>query len=589
MLVAGVSARLVDAQVLHRSTYENYGEQARDGYRVLPAGRGAIYDRAGHAFALSVSQPNVVADPASVRGPVRTARILAPILGLPVDEVARKLEHRGTRYALLLETAPTKTVKAVKAAIEEHHLDGISFEDRYVRRTPSGDLARSLVGSTYADGEVDDEGRQGKTGLEKAYDHRLEGVPGKVSFERARWGSTIAGTPERVHPAKPGTDLYLTLDQSLQYGAERALSQQVAAMGAEQGMAIISRPSTGEVLAMASVATNEDGTVSVTGDNRPVSTQFEPGSVNKMITVAGAFEDGVVTPDTPIVVPDHYTLYDKTFTDHDPHPTATWSPTDILVTSSNIGTIKIADMLSKQRVQHYLRAFGFGSSSGAFPGEIDGELIPLKDWSGTSAGAIPIGQGISVTALQMLAAYNVIANDGVYVTPKLVAATDDGSGKVASARSAGRRVVSPETARAVRQILAQVVTDGTGKSAAVPGYVAYGKTGTARIPQPPPHADPHDAYQDAAGRYHYESTFVGGVEGADLSIIVSIQDAKASIFGGTVSAPVFAQLASLALRHEQIPPPALVGAPARDVPALSQSAKGLDGEDAGRVTPTTQG
>jgi len=585
LLVACIGARLVDAQVVNRKTYTAYGAKTRDGFRDIPAGRGAIYDRSGQAFALSVAQPNVVADPVSIEHPKATAKALAPILHLDESALAITLAKRPSRYQVLVPTASAKVVDQVKAL----HLPGITFENQYVRKDPGGVLARAVVGSTYADGKTDKEHRQGQTGVERAYDRELLGTPGKVRFEKGRWGNTIAGTPEKVKAAKPGTDLYLTLDQSLQYATEEALSRQVLNTGAKQGMAIISRPSTGEVLAMASVATNADGSVSNTGDNRPVSTEFEPGSVNKMITVAGAMEDGVVTPDTPIEVPDHLQVADHDFTDHDPHPTSTWSPTDILVTSSNIGTIKIAKMLGKDRVDQYLRAFGFGTSTHAFPGEVDGLMLPLAQWSGTSIGAIPIGQGISVTALQMLAAYNVIANDGVYVSPKLIAATDKGSGKVATAASKHRRVVSAATATAMRQMLSKVVTDGTGKPARVPGYVAYGKTGTARIPQPAPHADPKDAYQDSAGRYHYESSFVGGIDGADLSIIVTIQDAQTSIYGSTLAAPVFAQLASLTLRHEQIPPPSLVTSATGAVPELSDSAKDLDGEDPGLVTETTQG
>jgi cell division protein FtsI (penicillin-binding protein 3) len=478
---------------------------------------------------------------------------------------------------------------AAAREVRELQLAGITLEDQFVRQNPSGGLARAVVGSAYADGTRGADGGQGRTGVERAYERQLEGTPGRLTFEKDRWGNTIAGTPAKLDPAKPGTDLYLTLDQSLQYATEDALTAQVEATGAKQGMAIITRPSTGEVLAMASVAADDEGQVRNTGDNRPVSTVFEPGSVNKMITVAGAMEEGLIDPETPIDVPYQLLVGDHWFSDHDPHPTTTWSPTDILVTSSNIGTIKIAQMLGKEKVDGYLRDFGLGRSTEAFPGEVNGFMTPVDEWSSTEIGAVPIGQGIAVTALQMLGAYNVIANDGVYVAPRLIAATDTGEGKELAAPSDRHRVVSAETATAIRQILAKVVTDGTGKRATVPGYVPFGKTGTARIPQPPPHADPTDAYQDAAGRYHYESSFVGGVDGADLSIIVTIQDAQTSIFGGDVAAPVFAHLASLALRHEQIPPPALLDASAAAVPELSASARELGDEDPGSSTPSTQG
>jgi cell division protein FtsI (penicillin-binding protein 3) len=296
-----------------------------------------------------------------------------------------------------------------------------------------------------------------------------------------------------------------------------------------------------------------------------------------MITVAAAIEEGAVTPQTVIDVPDHLQIYDKDFKDHDPHPTQPWSVTDILVTSSNIGTIKIARELGAEKVDRYLRSFGFGQSTGLdFPAESAGIMRPLEDWSGVDIGAIPIGQGVAVTAMQMLAAYNVVANDGTYVAPKLVAATDDGDGRSATGASRRRRVVSAETAQAMRGMLDQVVTDGTGKLAAVPGYPIGGKTGTARIPQAV--HDPEDGYLAPDG-YHYQSSFVGFVDGADLSIIVSVEDAQTSIFGGDVAAPVFSHLAATALRRYQIPPPALVAAAQRAVPELSASAKEVGGED----------
>ncbi len=582
VICAGIAAKLAYVQVVQRDSLMAYGASGRDTSRVLPAVRGAIYDRSGRAFALSVAEPAVVADPTVIAEPAVAAAALAPVLHLDEADLRSTLARSDTRYVVLAPTAD----QATQAAVRDLNLKGVSFEDRYVRETPTGDLARGVVGSTYGDGATDDKGRQGRTGFELAFDRQLAGQPGRLSYERAPNGDTIAGAPEHLEPAVPGTDVYLTLDQALQYATEQALGAQVQATGAVQGMAIISRPSTGEVLAMASIARGEDGTVGPTGDDRPVSTQFEPGSVNKMITVAGALEEGLIAPDTPIEVPDHLQVGDHAFTDHDPHPTSVWSPTDILVTSSNVGTIKIAQLLGAERVDRYLRAFGFGAETPGFPGAIDGQLLPLADWSGTSIGAIPIGQGISVTALQMLAAYNVIANDGVYVAPKLVGATDDGTGRKATATSAQRRVISAATAQQVRSILAKVVSDGTGQPAQVPGYISFGKTGTARIPQFG--GDTKDAYKDADGRYHYESSFVGGVDGADLSIIVTIQDAKTSIYGSDVAAPVFAQLASLTLRHEQVPPPSLTTA-AVDVPELSASARDVEGEDPGLVTETTQG
>lgn len=593
-LGVAITARLVDVQLgggascrtLSVSDCRTYGAAQRQAFRPIPAGRGGIFDRNGQPFAMSVPEPNVVADPGSVAGPIRTARALAPVLGVSEATLAAKLAKSSTRYQLLALTVSAAVEKKVRAL----KLPGITLEERYVRRNPSDGLARYIVGRTYAEGQVDGTGRRGQNGLELAYDSQLEGTPGRLTFEKDPAGGTIAGTSEKLEAAKPGTDLYLTLDQSLQYAAEQAVAEQVSTTGAKQGMAVISRPSTGEILAMVSVADDGTGKVTGTGDNKPVSSVFEPGSVNKMITIAGAMDEGLVSADTTMNVPDNLLVADHRFTDNERHPTEPWTTTDILVTSSNIGTIKIAQQLGKEKIDSYLRKFGFGKASSTdFPGEVRGLMLPLDNWSGTSIGAIPIGQGISVTALQMLAAYNVIANDGVYVAPKLVAATDSGSGRVATDLAGRRRVVSAQTAVAMNAMLRKVVSVGTGTAAQVPGYPAAGKTGTARIPQDGPHANPRDAYQDAQGRYHYESSFVGFIAGADLSIIVTIQDAQTSIFGSQVAAPVFSHLASLALRNERIPPPALTQAAANAVPELSASARRLRGEDPGLVSQTTQG
>jgi len=572
IVVAAVGAKLVDIQVVSPTRYVSYGVGQRSGFRVLPAGRGMLADRNGQPFAQSIGEPQVVVDPTQVdrRDRSRTASRLAQVLGTDEAALARKLRARNRYQVLDTKVSPTE-----EAAVSRLKFPGVSVEERFVRRQPSGELAGSVVGRALPDGSVDEHGRQGLSGLEHQYDAKLHGTAGKLFYERGPGGQTIPGGRRKLMAAKPGTDLYLTLDQSLQYETERSLVEQVQATGAQGAMAVTMRPSTGEVLAMSSVDRRGES-VAPSRDDQAVTSVFEPGSVNKVITVAGAVQEGRIGPDTVMQVPDHLKLFDRSFTDHTPHPTTQWSTTDILVTSSNIGTIKIAQELGAGKVDHYLRAFGFGRPSGlGFPGESGGIMRPVDRWSGVDIGAVPIGQGISVTALQMLSAYNVIANDGLYVAPKLVGATDSGSGRVPSAPSPRRRVVSPATATAVRGMLDRVVTEGTGQRAAVPGYVVAGKTGTARIPQGGAGAD---GYLDADGHYHYQSTFVGMVDGADLSIIVTVRDAITSIYGGDVAAPVFAHIAATALRRYRIPPPSLVSAARTVVPEVSASAKRLDGD-----------
>jgi cell division protein FtsI (penicillin-binding protein 3) len=267
-------------------------------------------------------------------------------------------------------------------------------------------------------------------------------------------------------------------------------------------------------------------------------------------------------------VPDAYRLGDHTFTDHDPHPVEQWTVADILAQSSNIGTMLLAKDLGRNRLASYLERFGLGTKTDlGFPGESGGLIRPVDTWSSTDMGSIPIGQGVAVTAMQMLSAFNVIANDGVYVAPKLLAATGRGTDRTETAASARHRVIADGTASAMQTMMAQVVNEGTGEKAAVPGYQAAGKTGTARIPQRD--HTPGNSYLDAQGRYHYMSSFGGFVVGADLSILIVMEEPQTSVYASDTAAPVFSQLASWALRRYQIPPPALVTQADTSVPELT--------------------
>ncbi len=379
-------------------------------------------------------------------------------------------------------------------------LPGIHLQEEPARFTPSKNLAKSIIGSVADD-------QSGSTGIEFLYDDVLTGTPGELRYERARDGGTIAAAGESRIPAQPGSDVVLTIDRSLQYEAERVLSQQVDAMGAKGGMVVISRPATGEILASANITRNTDDEIIVAGANRAVIDVFEPGSVNKVITISAALEEGLVEPDTTTAVPDHLQVSDHMFSDDHSHPADPMTVTDILAKSSNVGTIGLAQRLGKERIDHYLRDFGFGTKTALnFTNESPGILLDADKWSGTSIGSIPIGQGIAVTAMQMLSAYNVIANDGVYVEPRLVEATVDAKAvRTPVPFDQGHRVVSETTARQVRQMLVAAVDAGTGTQAKVAGYSVGGKTGTARKPQDT------GTYKDLAGNYHYVAAFTGMV------------------------------------------------------------------------------
>lgn len=554
LLFLVVVARLTQLQLLDGQRYAAFGASQRVRPVVLPAERGSMFDREGAELALSVPQNTVWADPRLVSDPQREADALAPVLGIERDVLLRALTTPDKAFVYLSRQVDDATTQKVK----DLNLDGIAVLSESKRFNPSGDLAAAVLGSVNIDSV-------GRAGLEQQFDDTLTGTPGQLVLEQDPKGRTIAEGEHHLTPAQPGDDLVLTLDTAMQFEVERALSDQIVKMGAKGGIAIVSNPKTGEILAMATMERADDESAPVaSSNNMAVTAAFEPGSASKVITMASALEEGVVQADTTMVVPDHLQVADAMFTDHDPHPTVTMSLTDILANSSNIGTIMLGQKLGPEKIDEYQRRFGFGSKSALdFPNETPGLMLPLEDWSGTSIGTIPIGQGVAVTAIQMLQAYNVIANGGLYIDPKIVLATiaKDGT-RHPTPPSASRRVVSTQTAAQVRDMMEQVVMAGTGKEAAIDGYTVAGKTGTARKPQP------GGGYRDAAGNYQYQATFAGFVPAEDpqLSAIVVLDEPTASIFASGTSAPVFSRIASYGLRRFHIPPPGIVLAPTVPAP-----------------------
>ena len=534
--------RLAYVQVLGSDRYVAYGAEQRIRPIELSGGRGSIFDRGGNDLAISIPQTTIAADPSVIADPAGAAPLLAQALGQDEDTVLAALESDG-RFVYLARQVADDVADRVRAL----DIDGVLLYKEQARFNPGGDLGRSLLGQVGVDGD-------GLSGVELAYDDQLSGRPGRLLVERDLSGRTIPAGRHQIDPAVPGDDLILTVDGSLQYAVEGILANQVSATGAQGGSAVVANPETGEILALANVqADPATGAVGNTSNDLAVTANYEPGSVNKLITLAGALEEGLVTPDTVVQVPSALRVADHTYTDHGP---GNLTVTDILAKSSNVGTIKVAQQLGPTKLDEYLRRFGFGRSTGlGLPSEERGFVPDVDDWSGTSIGSIPIGQGISVTAMQMLFAYNVIANDGVYVPPGLVRATVDQDGErhdVGPGRS--HRVVSPTTAAELRAMLTEVITSGTGQAAAIDGYTAAGKTGTARKPQP------GGGYTDAAGNYHYIATFAGFLPAEDpkLSIIVVIDEPSTSPYAARVAAPAFAEIGRHALRLLGVPP---AGAP----------------------------
>jgi cell division protein FtsI (penicillin-binding protein 3) len=501
----------------------------------IAAERGSIFDRNGAELAMSVAQRTIWADPRAVRNPLATAAALSPVLGLRVEDLQAKLRQKGA-FVYLARQVPLD----VAAKVDRLHLAGVSSYDESKRFEPAGLLGRSVLGDVNLD-------NVGRSGLESQYDSSLVGVPGKLQIEQGPDGRTIAGGRQRIVPAKRGSDLVLTIDRSLQYEVEQALADEMNQSHSLHGTAVVMDPTTGEILAMANLGRDKDDKPVPTTDNRALTVAFEPGSVNKVITVAGAIEEGTVKPDTVLDVPDHLLIAGHGFSDHEPHAPQRWTTTDILTQSSNIGTIEIAQKLGEAKVKSYLQRFGLGQTTGlAFPNETEG-IMNFGRWSGTDIGSIPIGQGVAVNALQMLQVFNTLANGGVWVQPQLVKAVVGADGKESTAAApATRRVVSAETAKQMTAMMQNVVNVGTGVNAKINGYSVAGKTGTARKPE-------GKGYKPGA----YYASFAGFVpaESPRLSAIVVLDEPRPVYYAGLVAAPVFARVSQYGLRLFKIPPP----------------------------------
>lgn len=540
MLLAfgAIVVRLAQVQAFDAGRYAALGESQRVRLVQLPAERGSIFDRNGQDLALSMPQTTIWANPREVLDPRAQAEALAPLLAKDVAVVEAELRRDGS-FVYLARKVDDQTASRV-TGLDQPGIYALKESKRFL---PAGNLATSLLGKVGLDNE-------GLSGLEIQFERRLSGKAGRLVVERDPSGRKIAGGVREHVASERGDDLVLTIDRALQYETERALAAEIATANARGGIAIVMETRTGEVLSMANLSRDlETGVIEPSAQNAALTNVYEPGSVNKLITIAGALEKGLIQPHDELLVPYTYKIGPKVFKEHDPHPTEKWSITDIMANSSNVGSIMIAQKLGKQGLHDFLSGFGFGKTSGLkFPGESAGLLRDWSKWYSTDMGSVPIGHGVSVTPMQMVAAYNTIANGGVYVAPKLVRSTIDAKGEEhPTAPAAIRRVVSETTAREVTAMLNEVVRVGTGTRAAIRGYTVAGKTGTARKP-----SEDTRGYKTGA----YVSSFAGFVpaERPAFTAIVML-DEPTPIFGGIVAAPVFAQIAQYGLRELRIPPP----------------------------------
>jgi cell division protein FtsI/penicillin-binding protein 2 len=600
VIFVALVARLVAVQEFSHTHYATLSRSELSQIVTLPAVRGGIYDRNGEVLALSVAKKTVVADPFLIKKPLQAADALSPVLGIPVAQLVPELsEHSGFVYlAHRIDSATAAKVTALG-------LNGIDLIDESQRVEPDGETAQPVIGTVQSDGK-------GGSGLEYQYQKVLAGKAGSEDLLTAPDGVTLPGATPTGKPAKPGTGLELTLDESIQYVAEQALGAEIVASHATSGSAVVMDVKTGDILAMANLQatpasapasgsaaaqnvadTSATGTagdasaggsantlpagVSEASSNAALTQVYEPGSVFKLVTFSAALANGVITPNQDFTVPDALPLGTYTFHDAEEHGTEDLSATDIIAQSSNIGTIEIAEQLGENRLLNQISNLGFGKPTGLhFPGESEGLVPNASQWTGSSIGSTPIGQADAVTVQQVLDAYNAVANGGVFVAPRLVRATVAPNGSVhKEPASATHRVIEPATNAELVKMLDSVVTTGTGVEAAIDGYTVAGKTGTAQIPDPT-----HGGYLPGA----FVGSFAGfaPAENPVLSAIVVLNN-PTPIYGGSVAAPVFSTIVQYALQHYGIPTTAAA------TPGTSVGAVGGTGSIVVQPGVTTEG
>jgi cell division protein FtsI (penicillin-binding protein 3) len=542
MVLSLIAGRLLQLQGLDRTAYAASAQDQQLQTVTLTANRGSITDRDGHAIATTVDARDVLADPEQMPDPSVAATALAPLLHQNVATLTQRLEVH-TQYALLTQTPVTP---AVGNAILALKVPGITTPDTTRRVYPDGTLASNVVGFVNASG-------QGAGGLELGYQKALAGHSGTSTYQVGANGDPIPDGRTTLDPAVPGTNLRLTLQRDIQFEAQQAITKQVKSTRALSGTVIVMNPRNGQVLALASSPTFNPNKVAMANPqdlgDPAVSVPFEPGSVNKVITMSAALEDGLVTPDSHFVIPPSLTVAGTVFHDAESHGTEHLTLTGILAKSSNIGAIKVAERLGPERLDHYLQAYGYGKPTGiGLPGESGGILPAISTWSGTTLPTLAFGQGIDVTAMQVASVYSTIANDGIRVTPQIVAGTQVGSQRfVPSPPPARRRVISAKVSRELRDMLESVTTDeGTAPAARIAGYRVAGKTGTAN------RYNGHGGYTGAG----YTATFAGMVPADDpkLVTVVVLDRPLHNYYGGAVAAPVFHDVMSFALQTMGIAP-----------------------------------
>lgn len=556
VVLLAFAARLVDVQAVRAAGYSNRADLEMTRTTTIMAPRGTITDINGVEFARSVIAYRVLVDQAIVDYPKELARLAAPILDMDPKYLAAKLVGER-RYVVIAQSVRPATWRALQRAIDEYNeavsakkngyaeqLSGFFAERIYAREYPEGRLGAAVIGFVNQSG-------QGAAGLEYSMNSKLAGRDGAYTYANAG-GTIIPGTQKITTEERRGHSIRLTIDRDVQWVAQESIATAVRRAKALSGTVIVMNPQSGEILAHATYPSFEPGQTKGVDpyhwQNPSVQEIYEPGSTGKIITVAAALEDGKIQPETVLSIPYKLKRADRWFHDHERHPPLKLTLAGALAQSSNTGAIKVGELLSNDRLHSYLKRFGVAEKTGSgLPGEESGKLLDVKDWSGTTAPTVAFGQGYSVTAMQATSVFATIANDGVRVTPTLIAGYSDAAGRYTPAdRSREVRVISAATAAKMRLMMESVVSpSGTAPSAAIPGYRVAGKTGTA------------NRIDDSCGCYRgYTASFIGfaPADAPKFVVSVTIQDPKGVYYGGYLGGPVFREVMSFVLKDQKIPP-----------------------------------
>jgi cell division protein FtsI (penicillin-binding protein 3) len=555
-LFATIGVRLVVLQVVESpAEAQSLLEQRQNRLTevVLPAPRGSILDRSGAVLAHSVEARYIYADPELVKDAAGAAAKLSPLLGVAPSKLTQLMakKKRPGGGASRFEYLARGVDIGVADKIVKMNLAGIS-EGRDERRDlPGADLAANLIGFTGED-------HTGLEGLEARYDDLLRGTDGEKVYEtgnpnveNGKLAKEIPGGYHRETPAQPGTSLELTIDRDLQFEVQRYLSDDMQRVNAVIGAAVVLDVQTGEVLAQASYpaynAAKPFDAKPIDREDVASSVVADPGSTHKAFMLSAALQEGLITPDSTITVGPALSRGGYTFADTHPQKRGTkLTIPGVLAYSSNVGTIRIGDMLGPKRVYEYQQKFGLGEATGeGMPGEATGRILAPDEWSGSASGSVPIGMSVDATLIQMAAGYAAIANDGTYVQPHLIKSTIDSQGRVTpSPAPETHPVLSPNVARGLRTMMEAVVDvkGATGTQAAVRGYRVAGKTGTGK------------RLVDGQYTRYNAGSFLGMAPAENPRFVVAVFADVPNGTGGDVAAPAFSKMMSFALAHYRVPP-----------------------------------